>query len=77
MMLQDVIERISDDFQSTFTLINEITMANMLGLPGDFEQVTEIIHQYMPQVKVKFYKTNQFPSEYDVYIISVDEVGNG
>lgn len=70
-MLQDHIEKISDDFQSTFTLINENAMANLMGRPGDLEQVTEIIHRYLPQVEVKFHKTGQIPGDYDIYVVSV------
>lgn len=67
--LADFVEEISDDFQSTFTVVNKTTLANMLGAPGDFIQLTKIIRKYIPNASLEFEKTNQMQDEYDIYII--------
>lgn len=67
--LSSYVEQISDDFQSTFTVVDKNTLANMLGHEGDFEQLLQIIHRYLPGVLVQFEKTNQIPGSYDVYLI--------
>jgi len=34
------VRRLSDDFQSTFTVVDENTLVNLLGFDGDFEKLT-------------------------------------
>lgn len=65
------VELISDDFQSTFTVVDKNTLANMLGFPGDFVRVTKIVQNYLPNAKVTFEKTNQLDGDYDIYLIRV------
>lgn len=67
--LADFKEEISDDFQSTFTIINSNKLANMLGMPGDFENLTNIIKKYIPDANLEFTKTDQLRSSYDIYTI--------
>lgn len=67
--LSTYVEVISDDFQSTFTVINDNTLANMMGMPGDFETLTNIIVKYVPDAKLKFVKTGAFKSDYDIYYV--------
>jgi hypothetical protein len=56
--LQDHIEDISDDFQSTFTQVDHETLANMLNGPDEFQEVTRIIQKHY-KADVTFKKTNQ------------------
>jgi hypothetical protein len=71
--LQDYIENISDDFQSTFIYVGENKLVNMLSGENDFPEVTRIIQNYMGDVLVDFHKTNQMNNDegYDVYIIEI------
>lgn len=68
------VEEISDAFQSTFTVVNTTTLANMLGSsPNDFEVLGKIISKYIPNVVVTYVKTGQLDGEYDLYLISARE----
>jgi hypothetical protein len=60
---------ISDDFQSTFTVVDDNTLANMLGMPGDFEKLTEIIRKYIPNANIEYENTKQLGGDYDIYLI--------
>lgn len=62
-------DQISEDFQSTFTILNENTLANMLGFEGDFENLSKIIKKYLPDHITIYKKTNQLKGDYDIYII--------
>lgn len=67
--LATYVDLISDDFQSTFTVVNANTLANMLGFKGDFENLTKIINKYLPGATVKFTKTNRIKDDYDIYLV--------
>ncbi len=69
MSLSDFKEQISDDFQSTFTIVNDYTLTNLLGMENDFITLTDIIRKYIPDAHVVYTKTNQIPGEYDIYLI--------
>jgi hypothetical protein len=73
MNVAKFVEQISDDFQSTFTVVNDDMIANMMGLPGDFENLTRIIHKYMPGASVEFTKSDKLgeDSKYDIYVVFV------
>lgn len=73
-LLQDYIEQISDDFQSTFIYAGKNKLANMLSGENDFPEVTRIVQSYMGDVLVDFHKTNQFEGDYDIYIVEVSDV---
>ena len=66
--LATYVEDISDDFHSTFCVVNDNTLSNLLS-KDDFENLTKIIKNYIPNVKVKYTKTNQLNNDYDIYII--------
>ena len=68
--LSTYVELISDDFQSTFSVVDENTLANMMGFEHDFESLIKIIHKYIPDCEVKFTKTNQFDDKYDIYLVT-------
>ena len=78
MKLSDVVDKISDEFGSTFTVLNENTLANMLGFKGDFENVSRIIKKHMPDVaEVKFEKSGELgKSDYDIYLIHLERGGS-
>mgnify|MGYP000951277236 CR=1 len=67
--LATYVEQISDDFQSTFKVVDQDTLANMMGLPGDFEQLRKIVSNYLPDTQLRFVKTNQLPGDYDIYLM--------
>lgn len=71
MNLKDFVEQISDDFQSTFTVVDENTLANMIA-ENEIQEVTNIIKKYLPDIKVSFEKTNQVPYR-DIYIIRASD----
>lgn len=69
--LSTYVNKISDDFQSTFTVVDDRTLANMLGLTNDFKLLTKIIKKYIPDAELDFIKTNQFDDVYDIYLIKL------
>jgi hypothetical protein len=69
--LSTYVESISDDFGSTFSVVDDNTLANMLGLEGDFNKVVEVVSNYIPDCKLEFIKTNQLNSEYDIYLVKI------
>ena len=73
--LETYVEQISDDFESTFAVVDKNTLTNMLGFEGDFENLTKVVRKYIPGAELKFTKTNQLNSDYDIYIIEL--VNNG
>lgn len=69
--LKDNLDNISNDFQSTFTLVSENQLVNMLHGETDFPEVSSIIKKYLGKVDVEFKKLNKMPGDYDVYLISI------
>lgn len=67
--LATYVEDISDDFDSTFTVVDNNSLINMLGWPGDFERLTSIIKNYIPDADIEYVKTNTLEGDYDVYQI--------
>ncbi len=52
MFNQELVDKISDDFQSTFTFFNKNTIQNM-ALDSEVDEVEKIILKYLPGVKIK------------------------
>lgn len=71
--LATYVEEISDDFQSTFMVLSDNVLSNMLGMPGDFEELEKIVRKYIPDAELSFTKTNQLDDEYDIYLIELNE----
>ncbi len=71
--LATYVEQISDDFQSTFTVVSENVLSNMLGFPGDLENLIKVIRKYIPDAELEFIKTNNFPEDYDIYLIKLKD----
>jgi hypothetical protein len=69
MELAHFVEQISDDFQSTFTVVDSHTLSNMLFGPNDFEPLTTIIKKYVPNATLTFYKMGLMDGPYDLYLI--------
>jgi hypothetical protein len=70
--LSTYIEQISDEFQSTFTRVDDNTLSNMLGFPSDYCSLIDIIRKYIPDAKVEFIKTGEFENDqYDIYFVKV------
>lgn len=70
-ILKDNLDNISDDFQSTFTMVSENQLINMLQGEKDFPEVTLIIKKYLGNVEVEFKKLNKMPGEHDAYLITI------
>jgi hypothetical protein len=70
-LTQDLVELISDDFQSTFFLSSPTTLSNMMG-PSDFDEVASIIKKHC-NCDVTFTKTNTFETPYDIYVVTLKE----
>jgi len=68
-------EQISDDFQSTFTVVNDNMLANMMS-PDDFEPLTKIIHNYLPDLALEFKNTKQLGMDRDIYLVAVKSEKN-
>lgn len=71
--LKQISEDISDQFQSTFSVVSENTLSNMMGFPGDFEHLTGIVRRYIPGAELEFIKSNIFKGDYDMYFIHLKE----
>jgi hypothetical protein len=51
--LKDFVEQISDDFQSTFKVVSDNVLMNLM-LDTDIMEVTEIINKYIPDSDLRF-----------------------
>lgn len=72
MTLMDCVDKISDDFQSTFMYVSEHQLVNMLRGDHEFDEVRSIIRKYLGEVRVEFLKTGQVSSgPYDIYNIVI------
>lgn len=72
--LSEYVNAISDDFQSTFTFVNENQLANMLRGEHEFEEVASIIKKYLGDVDVNFKKLDRIESPHDIYEIHISEL---
>ena len=73
MITKEYLEAISNDFQSTFTLVDQNTMTNLL-FENEQEDVKNIIKKHIVNSQVVFERTFQLsknPNEKDVWIIRV------
>ena len=75
MNLASLVDKISEEFMSTFTVINDNTLINYLDhTESDFETLKDIIKKYLPNCEVHFKRTNQLYirdlPHYDIYIIT-------
>lgn len=52
MFNQDLVEQISDDFQSTFKLKNSYVITN-IAFPREIPEIIEIINKYMPGKQIQ------------------------
>jgi hypothetical protein len=73
--LAQFVDNISDDFQSTFSVVDENRLANLLH-PNDLTEVASIIRRYLGPVFIKFEKTNQLKGKRDIWIIEVKEASH-
>lgn len=73
-MTQEQIDAISDEFQSTFTEVDETTLANMLGMfPDDFTKLETIIKKHVSCARVTYEQIESMPQpgmpNYGMYLI--------
>lgn len=73
MNLSTYVEQISDDFQSTFTVVSPNVLANMMGFKNDFDKLTQIVRDYIPNAELEFNKTNLLDDVYDMYLVSLKD----
>ena len=66
--LSDFVEQISDDFESTFSVVDDNTLANMMSA-SEIDRVTQIIRSYIGSVELEFVKSGHFDDPYDIYVI--------
>lgn len=69
--LSENLDKISDDFQSTFTFINENQLVNFLRGEHEYDEVSSIIKKHLGNVQVNFKKLNRMPGPFDVYEINI------
>lgn len=74
--LSDCVNMISDEFQSTFTFVNENQLVNMLRGEHEFDEVSSIIKKHLGNVHVSFKKLNKLSGNHDVYEINISELQN-
>ena len=48
------VEEISDDFQSTFTVVSDNVLQNLLKGPDEFDELIGVIRKYIPNARVSF-----------------------
>lgn len=73
MITEDILNAISNDFSSTFTLIDSYSITNLLSEDDQFE-IEKIIKKHIPNVFVEFFKIGQLsndPKIKDIWIIRV------
>ena len=73
MKLKDALNAISNDFGSTFSLISDHALANILS-DSDLPEVEEILVRHLGPVEVRFEKTGQMSKEHsdqDIWIIKI------
>lgn len=73
MILQNFTDAISDEFNSTFMLVNPNTLANLL-YESDLAEVESIIKKYLGDVHVMFHRTYQLGKgslDKDIWLIHV------
>lgn len=73
MNLKEVVDDISDDFGSTFSIVGDQALANVLS-DSDLLIVEEVLTRHLGLVKISFERTYQMskePSEQDIWIIKI------
>lgn len=80
MFTEEIVDKISDDFQSTFFMVSDVSMTNMLGhgcILDDEKKLKEIIDKYIPGVRIiitrlgtqRFSGASDDYGMYEIYII--------
>lgn len=75
MITENILKAISDDFKSTFSLINGSTITNLL-FESETLEVESIIKKHLKGVQVEFVRTFQMsksPNGKDIWIIRIDK----
>lgn len=67
---QEIVEKISDDFQSTFLIVDDYKVSNLFE-PKDIPDIKKVITKYLGPVELEFKKTNALDSAYDIYLIVI------
>jgi ABC-type transporter Mla maintaining outer membrane lipid asymmetry ATPase subunit MlaF len=64
------VERLSDEFQSTFSIVNEKAVANMFDV-SECDHVLSLIEKHLnwERSKMKIIKTGQLFGTYDIWVL--------
>ena len=79
MNLTELTERLSDELQSTFTVVGEGMLANVFHDKHDIERVSFLVQSLMPNYTAEFMlaqtlgKSGQFPGIYYIRAVPNDE----
>ena len=70
--LRECLEDISDDFQSTFTYVDENHLVNLLRGPHEFDEVKTILQKHLGEdIVVTFVKRGSTNDDHDIYDIEI------
>ena len=68
MFTDEIVERISDEFSSTFSKIDSFTITNLLA-ESELPKVEAIIKKHLGNIRVEFMKSNQLDGPEDIWVI--------
>lgn len=75
MFTTENVTAISDEFQSTFMMMNEVSISNLL-FEKEIPEVEAIIKKHVGNVHVEFLRTNQLskdPEAKDIWVILIQQ----
>lgn len=73
MFDQNIVDKISDEFQSTFALIDSNHISNMF-YEREIPRVTEILIWHLGECGLKFHKGEEIAPDYFIWTVEVTEV---
>lgn len=73
MLTQEIVDKISDEFGSTFTLVSPKSMANML-FSKELPKLKSIVKKHVPQVKnFNFRMLENLDWDYYIWLIELSD----
>jgi hypothetical protein len=66
--LSTYVEQISDEFQSTFSVVDANVLVNMMS-PSDFGTIETIVRKYIPGANLEFLKLSGMRGMYNIYFV--------
>ena len=71
-LTQEIVDKISDEFMSTFSMTSPTTMCNLFA-PNEIPKVTEIVIKHTGAKHVGFFINNEIDKNYYSWLILVTE----